>query len=155
MKENGYLDYTYPERFSQTFTYRGSWLPQLSVIIRLLKEDPDTRKAILGVYNTNIDGDRLDGSARIPCSMYYDFMIREVPGSSGSVQLNMHYHQRSADFITHFGNDVYLAWKLLEYVSNILKIQRGYLVHCIDSLHVYKKDWETLKTSLVHYLVVS
>ena len=78
--------------------------------------------------------------------MYYDFLIRENP--RGEKQLNLCYHQRSSDFITHFGNDVWLAWQLKDYVANRLGIKPGYLYHTIDSLHVYKKDWVKLKTSL-------
>lgn len=152
LNRKGRFDYSYPERINRLITYRGTLLSQLNGVIQLLKDDPDTRKAILSIYDTAIDSNFYDGSRRIPCSMYYNFMIREVPGTNNKVQLNLHYHQRSADFITHFGNDVYLAWKLLEYVSDHLKVQRGYLVHCIDSLHVYKKDWETLKTSFAHFI---
>ena len=28
------------------------------------------------------------------------------------------YHQRSSDFAQHFGNDIYLAWRLMEYVAH-------------------------------------
>ena len=71
--------------------------------------------------------------------MYYDFLIRE--NARGEKQLNICYHQRSSDFVTHFGNDVYLAWRLMEYVASEVGIKPGYLYHTIDSLHSYKKDW--------------
>lgn len=78
--------------------------------------------------------------------MYYDFLIRE--NARGEKQLNICYHQRSSDFVTHFGNDVYLAWRLMEYVASEVGIKPGYLYHTIDSLHSYKKDWVKLKTSI-------
>ena len=78
--------------------------------------------------------------------MYYDFLIRT--NTRGEKQLNICYHQRSSDFVTHFGNDVYLAWRLMEYVAKEVGVNRGYLYHTIDSLHAYKRDWVVLKTSL-------
>lgn len=139
------FDYTYSERINTEVDYKGLKYPKLEAIIRLLEEDQDTRKAVLNIFGT-IDSNYYDGYHRIPCSMYYDFLIRENP--RGEKQLNLCYHQRSSDFITHFGNDVWLAWQLKDYVANRLGIKSGYLYHTIDSLHVYKKDWVKLKTSL-------
>ena len=50
--------------------------------------------------------------------------------------------------VTHFGNDVYLAWKLMEYMAEQTGNEPGYLYHTIDSLHSYKKDWVLLKQCL-------
>ena len=142
----GKFDYTYPERINRVFVYQGLGDTYLENIIALLKDDPDTRKAILSIFDPSQDGDHLEGDKRIPCSMYYDFMIRE--NASVKKQLNICYHQRSSDFALHFGCDVYLAFRLMEYVAKRLEIQPGYLYHTIDSLHCYQRDWVKLKTSL-------
>lgn len=152
---NGEFDYTYPERMNEIVQYGGVETTKLNAVIQLLRDDPDTRKAILNIYGsyhwvysdkTINDADRLDGHARIPCSMYYDFLIRE--NAKGEKQLNITYHQRSSDFVTFFGTDVWFAWKLMEYVAAEIGVKPGYLYHTIDSLHCYKKDWVKLKTSL-------
>lgn len=153
---DGRFDYTYPERMNQIVVYDYLPTTKLKAVIKLLKEDPDTRKAILDIYGHYHEGcpqslgaadaNRLDGHARIPCSMYYDFLIRE--NQKGEKILNITYHQRSSDFVTFFGSDVYLAWKLMEYVAGELHVKPGYLYHTIDSIHAYKKDWVKLKTSL-------
>lgn len=157
----GKFDYTYSERMNLFTYYKDKTVSKLDAVINLLKDDQDTRKAILDIYGGGhlyhmddngfmslgvVDSDFLDGKERIPCSMYYDFLIRE--NASGEKQLNICYHQRSSDFVTHFGNDVYLAWKLMEYVAEQVGIKPGYLYHTIDSLHAYKKDWGKLKSSL-------
>lgn len=136
---NGKFDYTYNERIIHV----------IKPLIRLLKDDNDTRKAVLPIFNGDMDGldtDWYDGSRRIPCSMYYDFLIRE--NSKGEKILHICYHQRSSDFVTHFGNDVYLAWRLMEYVAKEVGVKPGYLYHTIDSLHTYQKDWDKLASSL-------
>ena len=134
----GKFDYTYSERMVGT----------IETLIKLLKHDPDTRKAVLPIFNGNWsnDTDYYEGSRRIPCSMYYDFLIRE--NSRGEKVLHICYHQRSSDFIQHFGNDVYLAWRLMEYVAREVNIKPGYLYHTIDSLHAYKKDWYLLSSNI-------
>ena len=114
-------------------------------VIELLKRDNDTRKAVLPIFH-GTDLRFLDGSKRIPCSMYYDFLIRQ--NGKGEKVLHICYHQRSSDFVTHFGNDVYLAWRLMEYVAKEVGVKPGYLYHTIDSLHTYQKDWYKLASSL-------
>lgn len=153
---SGVFDYTYPERMNEIVLFEWSEVTKLEAVIGLLKKDPDTRKAILNIYggygnvNGNFmdvrDASKLDGHARIPCSMYYDFLIRE--NQKGEKILNICYHQRSSDFITFFGTDVYFAWRLMEYVADKVGVKPGYLYHTIDSIHSYKKDWTKLKTSL-------
>lgn len=136
---NGKFDYTYNERIIHV----------IKPLIELLKKDNDTRKAVLPIFNGDIESlDTMwyDGSRRIPCSMYYDFLIRE--NGKGEKVLHICYHQRSSDFITHFGNDVYLAWRLMEYVAKEVGVKPGYLYHTIDSLHAYKKDWLKLQSNI-------
>lgn len=134
---DGKFDYTYNERMAI-----------LPYTIQLLRSDSDTRKAVLPIFNGNGEDDTLyyHGSKRIPCSMYYDFLIRQ--NGKGEKVLHICYHQRSSDFAQHFGNDIYLAWRLMEYVAQEVGVKPGYLYHTIDSLHIYKKDWKYLNTNL-------
>jgi thymidylate synthase len=141
---NGKFDYTYNERIIHV----------IHDLIKLLKDDPDTRKAVLPIFNGDIESiDTLyyDGSRRIPCSMYYDFLIRE--NAKREKVLNICYHQRSSDYCVHFGNDVYLAWRLMEYVAKEVGIKSGYLYHTIDSLHSYKKDWHYLSSNIEDLII--
>lgn len=140
---NEEFDYTYSERINNKIATVSE--NTLDEVIQLLINDPDTRKAIIPIYGLE-DSNYLDGSRRIPCSMYYNFLIRT--NAKGEKQLNICYHQRSSDFIVHFGNDVFLAWKFMEYIAIQVGVNPGYLYHTIDSLHVYQKDWVKLKTSL-------
>lgn len=146
------FDYSYGERMNRDITLFDREMMSevasspLVEVVNLLLDDPDTRKAILPIYDIDDSKHIYEGDARIPCSMYYDFLIRT--NARGEKQLNICYHQRSSDFITHFGNDVYLAWKLMEHIAKQVKVKPGYLYHTIDSLHAYKKDWVVLKSSL-------
>lgn len=128
LNEEGAFDYTYNERIQRSLAY----------VIFELRRNPDSRQAIITIWDNGHDPLGLGGTFRVPCSMYYQLMVRKG-------QVNIIYNQRSADIVTHFGNDVYLAWKLMEYVAREINIKPGYLFHNIGSLHAYKKDWPILK----------
>lgn len=128
LNKRGQFDYAYQERTRS----------QLDKVIAELRVNPDSRQAIISVWDHHLDIDALGGKRRVPCSVYYQFLYRNK-------RLHIIYNQRSADVITHFGNDVYLAWALMEYVAKQLKLRPGYLFHNIASLHAYKKDWPKLK----------
>lgn len=141
------FDYSYNERiWWMSPTQRDG---NLRLIIDELKRNPDTRQAVLMMHHPS-DTQYIGGKNRVPCSMYYNFMVRTI---NGEKQVNIVYHQRSADFVSHFGNDVYLAWMLMEYVAAELQVKPGYLYHTIDSLHAYKKDWDKLKTPIHTHLI--
>jgi len=134
LNEDGEMDYTYNER-----------LKGLERIIFELKRNPDTRQAWLPIFERK-DIENLGGSKRVPCSLGYNFSVREG-------QLNLTYIQRSADAVAHFGNDIILAHFMLQYVVSRLKVEgleveAGYLDHFIFSLHAYQKDWETLEAGI-------
>jgi thymidylate synthase len=126
------FDYTYNERINPRI--------YLHSIINELRRNPDTRQAVLSIWDRE-DALAIGGKKRVPCSIYYQFLLREG-------KLNIIYNQRSADVVTHFGNDIYLAWSMMLYVANLIEVEPGYLYHNIASLHSYKKDWDTLKTCI-------
>lgn len=140
------FDYTYAERFNRinSVSKNMEMSTVLKDVVKLLKDDPDTRKAIIPIF-TGEDTKNYDGKARIPCSMYYDLLIRDCGQGK---QLNLMYHQRSSDFVGHFGDDVYLAWCMMEHIAKEVGVKAGFLYHTIDSLHCYKRDWHLLKTSI-------
>lgn len=129
---DGKFEYTYSDRIHK---FHG-----LNKIIEELNSNMDSRQCVLPIFHPE-DVDGFGGSFRVPCSLSYQFIIREG-------KLHIIYTQRSADVVTHFGNDVWLAFKLMEYVANQVDIVPGYLYHNITSLHCYRKDWEKLKTGI-------
>ena len=143
LTEEGKFDYTYNERIFHKSSIATQ--PNFDRVIMELVNNPDTRQAILPMYSLH-DVQYIGGKKRVPCSMYYNFLIRE--DANGEKVLNISYHQRSCDYVTHFGNDVYLAFSLMQEVAKIIMVKPGKLIHTIDSLHSYKKDWDKLKTPI-------
>lgn len=144
---NGKFAYTYSERLSV----------QLSKMVTELSMRPETRQAILNIHSNiqprtyrrgflgggedqmvhdvqpSADFYNMGGGGRIPCSMYYQLMIREK-------RLDLIYTMRSCDFITHFPIDIALALKLQTWVAEQLKIDVGMFTYFTGSLHAYAKD---------------
>lgn len=146
LNNEGKFDYSYNERIQHIIgDMEGGGTTNLQTVIWELKKNPDTRQAIIPVYSLS-DVKNIGGKKRVPCTMYYNILIRE--NGKGEKQVNICYHQRSSDLVTHFGNDVYLAYKLMEFIAGQLSLKPGYLYHTIDSLHSYKKDWVYLKQSI-------
>jgi thymidylate synthase len=122
---DGTFSYTYNERL------RG----QLPIIVEELKKRPNSRQAIVTMYDWHQDLNNLGGRDRVPCSMYYQFYIR-------GGKLNLIYTMRSCDFLVHFVHDVWLAIWMLSRVSMMIDIEPGIFTHFIGSLHAYKKDMD-------------
>jgi hypothetical protein len=120
---DGQFAYTYNERFRE----------QLPLIIRELQVRPNTRQAVMTMYDRHQDMGNWGGKDRVPCSLTYQFYAR-------GGQLHLIYTMRSCDFLTHFCHDVYLAVGLLQYVADQVGMQVGNFTHFIGSLHAYQKD---------------
>lgn len=124
------FDYSYNERIDPSI--------YLKKIIDEIRVNPDSRQLVLSIWDPT-DVLAIGGKRRVPCSITYQFLVR-------GNKLNIVYNQRSADVANHFGNDVWLAWQLMNYVANETGRELGYLYHNITSLHCYRKDWDKLKT---------
>lgn len=120
---DGKFSYSYPERIND----------QIERVVACLSETPSSRNAIISLWDPNIDKERIGGKMRVPCSMYYQILIRDG-------KVNMLYNIRSNDLMTHWCWDVYLAIKVQEYVASKLGLPTGWFIQQIGSLHSYQKD---------------
>lgn len=124
LEEDGKFSYTYSERLGDYF--------QIGHIIDGIRRDPDSRQLYITIWNPK-DVVRIGAEIRIPCSLGYYFKM--VQG-----KLDMTYLQRSADFVTHLENDIYLAFCLQRHIAIAADVLPGNFTHWIGSLHIFKKD---------------
>jgi len=124
MCDDGKFAYAYSERFAR--------YNQVHRIIERIKLDPDSRQCYLAVYDPS-DIQYMGGVSRVPCTLGYQIQIREG-------KLNLTYLQRSADFITHFQNDTYLAVKMQKHLAEETGYPVGRFTHFVLSLHMFRKD---------------
>lgn len=127
-------------RFSYQYAERLWTNNQFKAVIDILKKDPGTRQAVLSIWNPDKDmvEDKLGGGNRIPCSLNYQFLIRNG-------RLHCIYSMRSNDFCGHHVIDLYCASGLMEYVVKELKstypdLKVGSLTYVCGSLHCFHWD---------------
>lgn len=94
---NGKFDYRYNERMMDV----------IKGLIRLVKDDNESGKGVLGILNGDMEGldrDWYDGSRGIGWCMYYKLVMGE--NGKGEKVLEIWYEERSWEFVSEFGNDV-------------------------------------------------
>jgi thymidylate synthase len=124
---DGRFAYTYSERIGN----------QVEDVITLLNEQRYSRHGIINIYDPTIDNKRRVGNIRVPCSMYYNVMIRP---DGGEDKVHMIYNIRSNDFSAHFPYDLVLARLLQEYIASNLNLKPGDFIYQSNSFHCFYKD---------------
>lgn len=120
----GDFDYSYSERLH---SYN-----QVNEVIKRIHTDPDSRQLFISLWNPS-DIVYIGGLGRVPCTLGYLIQVR-----GGEVHLT--YLQRSADFVTHFHNDLFMSRKLQEYIAFRVNLKPGRFTHWVGSLHMFRKD---------------
>lgn len=129
-KEGDKFDYTYSERIN--------YCHQLDNAIAALKDDIHSRRAMIMIFRPEDTLESSGFSTRIPCSIDYQFLIRNN-------KLMVVYHIRSNDYFKHFAIDIWLANALQEYIVEQLKdvypnLKVGSLNYYCGSFHAYNED---------------
>lgn len=133
IEKDGKFSYQYAERINDKNLSKN----QIQTVIDELKENPDSRQGIVQIYNYLYDCERIGGKRRIPCSMHYQFLVRNN-------KLHSNYVMRSNDFYGHFAVDIIVAARLQMYIAEKLNIKVGSLTYFSGSLHAYMKDFSNL-----------
>jgi len=117
------------------YSYAERWQKQIPYIVNELLLRPYTRQTVMTMYDQHQDMMNWGGRDRVPCSLTYQFMIRNN-------KLHLIYNQRSCDFIKFFGTDVWLTVNLLQHVAERVGVETGNFVHFLGSLHAFAGDLE-------------
>lgn len=129
-KENDKFDYTYSERINYS--------RQLDNAIAALKDDEHSRRAMIMIFKPEDTMESSGFQTRIPCSVSYQFLIRNN-------KLMVLYYIRSNDYFKHFAIDIWLTQAIQEYVWAQLQdtypgLKIGPLNYYAGSFHAYHED---------------
>ena len=103
---------------------------QLDKVVAMLKENPDTRQAVVSIY----DGKEISSYRNdTPCTYAVSFTILHG-------KLNMAVLMRSNDLWFGFCIDQYCFSKLQELVANRVEIPIGNYYHHASNLHIYNNQ---------------
>lgn len=103
-------------------------------VLRTLREDPDSRRAVipmLGTESAHFEHDIAD----MPCTTSVEFRIRNG-------KLKAHFVMRSQDAVYGMGNDLPTFSLLQEVVATMLEVPMGELSVTAGSFHVYDRHFE-------------
>ena len=103
---------------------------QLSQVCELLREDPDSRRAVVQLFDPVTD---FQGYKDVPCTLGYRFFLRDG-------LLEMHTTMRSQDLWLGFCYDIFAATVIQEILAGWLGAGLGSYHHHVDSLHLYAPD---------------
>lgn len=136
-----------PQFSDDGLTWRGGygprlrrWRPgvdQLAEVVRLLKEDPETRRAVMVIFDPAQD---YVSSKDIPCNNWLSFVARR-----GVLHLNVAI--RSNDLIWGWSGINAFEWSvLLEVVAHLTGNEIGEITFNATSLHAYTRHDDRLRS---------
>lgn len=130
------------ERF---FTVDHKWvspLSQLQGAIWLLSQQPNSRQAIVSMWNA---GDLAHALAKdkgdLPCTIAMQFILRE--------KLHLQVFMRSQDIWLGLPYDVWAFTCIQKLAAEALKAPVGTYMHSVTSLHLYDRNYEKAKQCIV------
>lgn len=126
----GKFDYTYSERIAT--------VNQVENVIEALKDDINSRRAMLMIFTPSDTLHSKGAVTRIPCSISYQFFIRND-------KLFVLYYIRSNDYYKHFPVDIIMTALMQKTILERLtatypRLKQGPLIYFGGSLHAYKED---------------
>lgn len=107
-------------------------IDQLPIIVERLREDPDTRQAVITLWDPEFDAK--GGKKDHPCTSLFNFRIRDG-------KLNMSTYMRSNDAIWGWPFDLIQFSMLMQSVAHALKVEVGTYTHHVGSFHIYEPHW--------------
>ena len=106
---------------------KNGWPNQLHNIIDLLKKRPESRQAVIQLFDAK---DILRYHEDIPCTCTLQFMIRQH-------RLHMFTNMRSNDAFLGLPHDIFSFTMLQEIIARSIGIELGTYKHAVGSLHLY------------------
>lgn len=120
----------------------GSNLSQLSELIDLLQADPDSRQAIVTMWNANdLVSARQKEHKDYPCTLSMQFLIRDG-------QLNLIVTMRSNDAWLGLPYDIFAFTCIQRLIAQAVGCECGTYIHQVGSEHLYEKNWKAASEAI-------
>jgi dihydrofolate reductase/thymidylate synthase len=119
--------------------YAGMGVDQLKECIRLIKEDPFSRRIIISSWNPT----QLSQMALPPCHMMCQFYV-----SNDKTQLSCQMCQRSADIALGVPFNIASYALLTHIIASICGLKANKLIHVIGDAHIYSSHIDALRKQI-------
>lgn len=137
---NGAYGNRWRKAIKETFGVCHNDFDQLEHVIKLLKENPATRQAVVTMYHPQ-DLYRAERSKDLPCTLCLNFLIRDS-------KLNLIATMRSNDHWLGFPYDVFCFTTLQQLLAEQLGVDVGWYQHQAMSLHLYDRNIDKAKNAI-------
>jgi thymidylate synthase len=115
----------------------GRHIDQISQVLRLLREDPDSRRMVVSAWNVA----DLDRMALPPCHVLFQFYVAQG-------RLSCQLYQRSADVFLGVPFNIASYALLTMMVAQVSGLKAGELIHTLGDAHLYNNHVEQARLQL-------
>src|SRR3989344_533024 len=136
-KFEGDLGRVYGVQWRKWKSPEGKEIDQLANAIRMIKEDPTSRRIIVSAWNPG----ELDKMALPPCHAFFQFFVAD-----GKLSLQM--YQRSCDMFLGVPFNIASYSLLLHMMAQVTGLKAGDFVHVLGDAHIYNNHFGQVKEQL-------
>lgn len=115
----------------------GREIDQLAQAIRLIREEPHSRRIVVSAWNPG----ELEEMALPPCHAFFQFFVARDT-------LSLQLYQRSCDLFLGVPFNISSYALLLHMVAQVCGLQAGELVHTLGDAHIYHTHFEQVREQL-------
>jgi thymidylate synthase len=135
--ENGNLGPVYGYQWRSWTTPSGSHIDQISQIIDMLKNSPDSRRIIVSAWNvSDIEDMKLP-----PCHCLFQFYVVNN-------KLSCQMYQRSADMFLGVPFNIASYALLTMMIAQVCNFELGEFIHTLGDTHIYLNHFEQVELQL-------
>ena len=135
--ENGDLGAVYGHQWRSWPDYKGGSIDQISNVVKMIKENPDSRRMIVSAWNVA----EVDQMALPPCHSLFQFYV-----ANGKLSLQL--YQRSADIFLGVPFNIASYALLLQMMAQVTGLKAGEFIHTLGDAHIYLNHIEQVKLQL-------
>jgi len=136
-KFEGDLGRVYGVQWRKWKNPEGKEIDQLANAIKLIKENPTSRRIIVSAWNPG----ELNQMALPPCHAFFQFFVAD-----GKLSLQM--YQRSCDMFLGVPFNIASYSLLLHMMAQVTNLKAGEFVHTLGDAHIYHNHFEQVKEQL-------
>lgn len=136
---DGILDFEARQTHNWAYTYHDRMVEQLIEIVRILKKDRNSRRAVVMIRRP--EDIQTDDP---PCLTMIQYFINDN-------SLDCFVTFRSNDAVKAFFMNAFALIEIQHTLADILNCQVGHYVHTANSFHAYERDWNALRSFCEKY----
>ena len=135
--ENGDLGPVYGHQWRSWPTPDGRTIDQLSQVIDLIKNNPDSRRMLVTAWNPG----EVDKMALPPCHCLFQFYVADG-------KLSCQLYQRSADVFLGVPFNIASYALLTLMIAQVCGLQPGEFIHTTGDTHIYRNHFDQVALQL-------